>query len=286
MPNPTTLIIGKSGKTGQRLNTLLQQAGHQTRAVSRSTIPAFDWHQPDHWLDIMRGCQSAYITYQPDLALPQAKVAIAQFIKVAKQAGVEHLVLLSGRGEEGAQQAEQLLINSGLRWNILRASWFAQNFSEGYLTQGIIRGQLAMPAGDVPEPFIDIDDIADMAFTCLTQPGHSNQLFEVTGPELLSFRSCVAIIAQELQSHIEFIPVTVAAFLHNLKQQGAPSEKLWLMEVLFTEVMDGRNSQISNDTEKLLGRPAGTFRDYVKKTQPSGVWDALQAVTTAQRKVS
>lgn len=270
--NTRTLVIGKNGKTGRRVDHLLNRAGRETRAVSRSTRPAFDWQQPDGWLEVMQGCQSAYVCFQPDLAVPAAKEAMVEFIRLAKKAGIEHIVLLSGRGEDGAQQAEQLVINSGLRWNVVRASWFAQNFSEGFLIEGILSGQVALPAGDILEPFIDIDDIAEVVVACLTTPALVNQLFEVTGPEAMTFRDCVDLISHSIDRPIDFVDLSCGQFVEELKQQGMPDDVLWLMNELFSVVMDGRNTQVTNDVEKVLGRPARSFRRYVLKTAATGVW--------------
>ena len=272
MTEATTLIIGKNGKTGARVEALLQQLGYATRGVSRATMPAFDWENPAGWAQAMAGCRSAYVTFQPDLAVPGARESIICLIDTAKQVGVEHLVLLSGRGELGAQQAEQVLMNSGLTWNVVRASWFDQNFSEGFLIEGILAGVAALPAGDVPEPFIDVDDIAEVAVACLTQPQLANRLFEVTGPELLTFRECVNIIAEELQRPIEFVPISAGQLLQQLEAQHLPQPLLWLMNELFTVVMDGRNSYIENGVEQALGRPPGSFREYVRKTAALGAW--------------
>ena len=106
----------------------------------------------------MQGTESAYVVFNPDLAIPTAQSTIREFVDVAKAAGLRHLVLLSGRGEKGAEKAEAVVRNSGLEWNVVRANWFMQNFSEGLLApQG---DTIAFPAGDVREPFIDCDDIA------------------------------------------------------------------------------------------------------------------------------
>lgn len=270
--NKQTLIIGKNGKTGSRVDALLTQAGYQTRAVSRGTAPAFDWDDPSNWLDVMSGCDAAYVCFQPDLAVPAATQAIEKFIHVAKQAGIAHIVLLSGRGEEGAQKAEQILMASGLSWNVVRASWFAQNFSEGFLIEGILNQTVALPAGDIPEPFIDVDDIAEVAVACLTRASLSNQVFEVTGPELLTFKQCVAKISVALARPINYVPITCDEFLEGLKAQGLPSDVLWLMNELFSVVMDGRNSYVCAGVEDALGRSATSFDDYVAKNIERGVW--------------
>jgi uncharacterized protein YbjT (DUF2867 family) len=278
-----TLIIGKTSKTGSRVNTLLQQAGHETRVVSRSTSPAFDWLNPEGWLEVMTGCDAAYVTYQPDLAVPAAMDDIAKFIRVAKQAGIKHLVLLSGRGEQGAQNAERLLVDSGLTWNVVRASWFAQNFSEGFLIDGLFSGTVALPAGHIPEPFIDVDDIAEVAAACLTQSSLHNQVFEVTGPELLTFEECVAILSEVIGRPIAFAPITAQQLLDGLAQQGLPDDVLWLMNELFTVVMDGRNSRVMNGVEQALGRKATSFREYAIKTAATGVWNVPSSSALAEQ---
>ena len=161
MKKAPILIIGKNGKTGMRVNQRLQTLGYATRPVSRSTTPSFDWENSTTWLPSIEGITSAYVTYQPDLAVPVAESTIRKFLRVAADAGLEHIVLLSGRGEEGAQRAEEALKSSGISWNIVRASWFCQNFSESFMLEGILAGELVLPAKDTVEPFIDADDIAD-----------------------------------------------------------------------------------------------------------------------------
>lgn len=273
------LIIGKDGKTGRRVNDLLQQVGYSTRPVSRSSDPVFDWQQPQNWYQAMQGCEVAYVCYQPDLAVPEAQQAIREFVEQAKANGLKHLVLLSGRGEDGAQQAEQQLIKSGLSWNVVRASWFAQNFSEGFLIEGILSGKVALPAGNIPEPFIDADDIAEVAIACLTQPALQNQLFEVTGPSCLTFQECISILSEELDKPIQFIPLSVNEFIQEIRQQGLPDNMVWLMNELFGHVMDGRNSYVCDGVEKALNRPPRSFKDYVIKSIKNGAW-SLESVTT------
>ena len=135
------LVVGKNGKTGWRVNRRLQEMGYSTRAVSRSSSPAFDWENQDTWRDALQGTRSAYVSFHPDLAIPSAEQGIRDFVALATELGLEHLVLLSGRGEDGARRAEQVLVRSGLTWNIVRANWFMQNFSENFMIEGILRGE-------------------------------------------------------------------------------------------------------------------------------------------------
>ena len=273
MQNSPIMIIGKHAKTGQRVERRLQELGYATRGVSRSTSPAFDWRDPATWRAALQGTESAYVTFYPDLAIPAAEQTIRDFVDVAKQSGLRHLVLLSGRGEPGAERAEQVLAASGLDWNVVRASWFMQNFSESFMIEGILNGELVLPAGDTVEPFIDIDDIADVAVAALTRPELRNRLFEVSGPRALSFAQCAAQISRAVGYPVQFRQIPVDDFVDALRRQGAPGELAWLMRHLFSEVFDGRNSKPATGVEEALGRPATDFDEYVRKTLATGAWD-------------
>ena len=269
------LIIGKNGKTGSRVNQRLQAHGYATRPVSRSTRPEFDWDNPATWQAAIEGTSAAYITYQPDLALPRAESAVKAFVRLAVDTGLKHLVLLSGRGEEGAQRAEEIIKDSGLSWNIVRASWFYQNFSESFMLEGLLAGELVLPASDTVEPFVDADDIADVVVAALTGPGHRNKLYEVTGPQALSFAQCIKQISAALGRQIKYTGIPVDTYINALKEQGAPEDLQWLLHELFTVVFDGRNCKPASGIEQALGRPPTDFRAYVQKTIASGVWNPV-----------
>jgi uncharacterized protein YbjT (DUF2867 family) len=273
MTSRPIVIIGHKGKTGSRVQQRLEQLGHATRGVSRSTNPAFDWEHPATWRPALEGARAAYVTYQPDLAVPGAQEDIHTLIREAKSAGIEHLVMLSGRGEEGAQKAEQILMNSGLTWNLVRASWFAQNFSESFMLEGILAGNLSLPADTVQEPFVDTDDIADVAVAVLTDPKLHNRLFEVSGPRALTFADCVQIISEATGRPVQYTPVSLDAYLHSLEAMGIPEDFRWLMNELFGTVLDGRNTPVTDGVQQALNRPATDFRDYVAKTMATGVWN-------------
>jgi uncharacterized protein YbjT (DUF2867 family) len=265
------LIIGGSGKTGRRVDALLRQRGIATRPVSRSTTPAFDWHRPEDWAAALHGVSRAYVTYQPDLAVEGAAEAIAELSRLARQKGLERLVLLSGRGEPAAQRAEQALQASGVPWTIVRASWFNQNFSEGYLMDGVLAGEIALPAGAVPEPFIDADDIAEVAAAALTDERHVNRVYEVTGPRALTFADAVGEIAAELGRPIRYVQLPADDFVISMRAY-APEDIVQLLHELFTVVLDGRNTRVMHGVQEALGRPARDFSEFVRKTAAAGTW--------------
>lgn len=270
--NAPILITGGTGKTGRRVDTLLRAQGLATRTVSRSTTPSFDWTRLDGWAAALDGVSAAYVTFQPDLAVPGAAEAIAELSRIARKSGLERLVLLSGRGEPGAQRAEAALQASGVEWTIVRASWFNQNFSESYLLDGVLAGEVALPAGAVAEPFIDVDDIADVVVAALTHRRHANRLYEVTGPRALTFADAVAEIARAAGRTIRYRQISPEAFAAGLREGDVPSDVADLLHDLFTVVLDGRNTRVMHGVEEAVGRPARDFSAYARTTAATGVW--------------
>lgn len=264
------LILGASGKTGRRIAARLRQQGVAIREARR---PAFDWQQPDSWGAILRGARSAYIAYAPDLAVPGAIETMAAFARQAAMAGLQHLVLLSGRGEPEAEACEKLVQRAGPAWTILRASWFMQNFSEEFLGDAIRQGAVPLPLGDVREPFIDADDIAEVAVAALLNPArHGGQLYELTGPELLSFPAAIAGIGAALQRDIAYINVPQEDYFAAMAEQGLPAEYIALVRYLFTTVLDGRNESVADGVQRALGRPAKSFADFTAAAAATGAW--------------
>ena len=273
MQNSPILIIGKNAKTGRRVDQRLRELGYPTRAVSRSTSPAFDWEDQRTWRDAISGTRAAYITFHPDLAIPTAEQTIRDFVALAVELGLEQLVLLSGRGEDGARRAEIALEQCGIDWNVVRASWFMQNFSENFMIEGILNGELMLPAGDMVEPFVDVDDIAEVAVAALTRPELRNRVFEVSGPRAMTFAECVAAISEATGYPVKYTQIPLESFIDGMRGQGAAEPLLWLMHELFTVVFDGRNSSPTPGVEEALGRPATDFSDYLRKVMATGAWE-------------
>ncbi|RCR65646.1 NmrA family transcriptional regulator [Larkinella punicea] len=272
-PAQKTLVLGGTGKTGSRVVQRLTERGWPVRIGSRSATPAFDWLDEATWGPVLQGVGAVYITFQPDLAVPGAVASIQSFVKTAVETGVRKLVLLSGRGEPEAEACEQIVMNAGVDWTILRASWFNQNFSESYLLEPILAGYVTLPVGNVAEPFIDVDDIAEVAVAALTENGHTGQLYELTGPRLLTFKEAVGEIARTTGRSIQYAPVSMSAYAAMLQEYGIPEAFVALLTYLFTEVLDGRNASLADGVERALGRNPTDFAEYVRKTAITGVWN-------------
>lgn len=268
----TTLVLGGTGKTGRRIVERLQTRNVPIRAGSRAGEPPFDWENPATWEPVLRGTGSAYISFYPDLAVPGAADAVGSFARLATEQGLRRLVLLSGRGEAEARHAEQLVLGAGPEVTVVRCSWFDQNFSEDYLREPVLAGEVALPVGDVPEPFVDADDIADVAVAALTEDGHAGQIYELTGPRLLTFAEAIGEISAASGRPIGFEPVSIEEYSSALSEYGVPDDVGSLLGYLFTEVLDGRNAHLTDGVERALGRPPRDFRDYARNAAAAGAW--------------
>lgn len=272
MDTTTTAVIGATGKTGRRVADLLDARGHGVRRLARGTTPAFDWERPERpegWRRALDGVDRLYATYVPDLAVPEAAAAITRFIEVARDAGVGRIVLLSGRGEDGARRCEDLLLESGIPATVVRASWFIQNFTEGMLRDAVLTGVLALPAGDAREPFIDVADIAEVAVEALTGEGHDGRVYEVTGPELLTFADMASLLSEIHGRDVRYLPVGFDEFHAAVAADAGPEIATMLTE-LCREVFDGRNESVTSGVLEALGRPPRDARTVLTEAARVG----------------
>jgi uncharacterized protein YbjT (DUF2867 family) len=266
-----TLVLGGNGKTGRRVVARLGARGLPVRVGSRSGQPPFDWDDRSSWGPVLQGVRAAYIPY-PDMVTSGATKASRAFAELAIEHGVTRLVLLTGRGEHDAQRAEREVQDTGADVTIVRCAWFMQIFSEDYLLDPIRAGEVVLPAANGRlDPFVDADDIADVAVAALTEPGHAGEVHELTSPRLLSFPETIAEIAKASGRDIAFVPVAVEEYATAAAEQGVPAEVVDFLTYLFSDVL-GNNAYVTDGVERALGRPPRDFTDYARRTAATGVW--------------
>ena len=269
-----TLVLGGTGKTGRRIVDRLTARGLPVRAGSRSASIPFDWEDESTWVPALQGAGSVYVSYYPDLAVPGASEAVRSLADHALEQGVRRLVLLSGRGEEEAQRAERTVQETGADVTIVRCAWFMQNFSElDFLVGPILDGEVVLPATEQLDPFIDADDIADVAVAALTDDQHIGETYELTSPRLLTFGEAVGEIAAASGRRIDFVPVSVAEYAAGAAELDVPEEFVEFLTYLFGEVL-GNNAYVTDDVQRALGREPRDFADYARDTAATGVWAA------------
>lgn len=271
MTSKPIVILGGKGKTGSRVAQRLEALGIRTRLASRSTTPAFDWNDRSTWGPAIDGAEAIFFAYQPDLSVPHAKDDMAEITTLAKQAGVGRIVTLVGRNEVAAEPAEKVLVDAG--GTMLRCAWFSQNFSEGMFAEMVVTGQVALPvSATIKEAFVDVDDIADVAVKALTEDGHAGQIYELSGPQLITFPEAIAVVAKASGLDISFQTIGIEDFKAGARDSGLPEDIVDLLDMLFNETLDGRNDYVTDTVQQILGRPARDFADYVRDAAASGAW--------------
>lgn len=266
------LVLGGTGKTGRRIAAALKAKEASFRIGSRTAEPAFDWTNDSTWDACLDGVSIVYLNYAPDLAIPGATDSIQSFVNSAKRGTVQRIVLLSGRGEAEAQACEKIVQESGLEWTVVRASWFNQNFSEGAFVEMVQSGQITLPGGSIKEPWIDVDDIAEVVVAALTESGHGGEIYEVTGPRLMTFGDIAAELSRATGREIKYIDIPHADFLDAMSDTGAPRDVIWLLDYLFATVLDGRNAYLTDGIQRALGRPPKDFADYARAEATTAIW--------------
>ncbi|WNO76336.1 NmrA family NAD(P)-binding protein [Streptomyces sp. AM8-1-1] len=275
MTNKPILVLGGTGKTGRRVASRLRQRGHEVRVASRKGPTRFDWNDESTWEPVLEGVGAAYLV---DSQLDDAAVSLSSFSKLAVSGGAERLVLLSVRdwvvpaGEEKLP-CERAVRESGAQWTILKPAWFAQNFSEDAFFRGQVQdGDVVMSAGNGVEPFIDVEDIADVAVAALTGDGHGGQAYELTGPRLLSLRTVVDEIARATGRDIAYRPVPPADFAAYAVRQGLSQEYTALLSMLYGWISENRFAELADGVQQVLHREPRDVTDYIRATAATGVW--------------
>lgn len=273
------LVTAATGKTGRRVARLLRERGVPVRAASRSATQPFDWTDRGTWEAALRGVTGTYVVH-PDLGSPQAADDVAAFARQAAAAGARHAVLLStpsdawGPAQEHVLAAERALEHAGLDWTVLRVRWFFQNFSEDFLHDPVLSGEIRLPAGDGKEAFIDAEDIAEVAVAALTEAGHAGWHYELSGPRLMTFADAVAEIARATGRDLRYVPLTPEAYAEEQRAQGVPEEWVQLTVGLYDHVRSGGLASLSDGVQKALGRAPRDFSEYADTTARQGVWNS------------
>ena len=266
-PKAPILIIGGNGKTGRRIVQRLVALGHDVRVGSPNAQPRFVWEDPETWPAVLEGVERLYIAH-PDVTQPNAAQQINAFSKLAVSKGARRIVLLSGRENPLLKTIEEAVIESGADWTMLRPSWFAQNFSEGFLLDAVLKSEIELPVGEGREAFIDVGDIADVAVAALLDDRHIGQIFELSGPRLLSFSDVAAELSAASGRDIRYVPISQEKFRATLREIGMPES----LADGYAEIEQGRHAFVTDGVERALGRKATDFAEFARDAAARGAW--------------
>lgn len=270
----TILVTGARGNVGSRVLHRLYAAGHSLRASGRTPseldVPdgvakvRLDLNDPSTFPAAFEGVTEVLLYAEPD--------GVEELMKAAKKAGVRHIVLLSSNTADLPDPendplghhhivVEKALVASGISYTLLRPGAFCSNaIGWSYLIEQGVIDQVFPDAHTVP---IHEDDIADVAVVALTEQTLVNEVVDLCGPESLTFRRQLAIIAEVTGRDIEVRELTRA--------QGEEQMSAWVEAPILAsllaqwEAADGRPLDAGATAERITGKPARTFRQWVEE---------------------
>lgn len=268
--HPTVLLLGATGKTGSRVAANLVSRGMSVRTAARSGADVdFDWSDRGSYSFALKSVDRVYLI--APIGRLDFAADVSAFLDEAEAAGVQHVTFLSAYGmehapREVATRAVELDLTgrNRLGHTILRPAWFMQNFSETFLKP--VDGAIAVPTGDGSEAFIDVEDIAAVAATTLTDPGtHAGAAYDLTGPESLTVAEAAAIISEAIGQTLVHLDPDRDAWIASAITNAMPAEYGVVLRQLTETIADGNGSRPNDTVEQITGTPARTFRDFARK---------------------
>jgi uncharacterized protein YbjT (DUF2867 family) len=230
-------------------------------------IVHFDFLKPETFRPTFEGIERMFLIRPPALSNVQRDIAPA--VWAAAGAGVKHIVFLSIQGVEKNRvvphaKIEDLVLQTGLDYTFLRASFFMQNLSTTHRDEIRLRGEIALPVGKAKTSFIDARDIAAVAIHALTEDGHANQKYTLTGADALDYNAVAAILSETLGRPVRYTSPSVFSFI---RQQLASGEKLGytlVVTALYTITRFGNAKEVTRDVTTILGRDPISFDQFAQ----------------------
>lgn len=227
----------------------------------------FDFLKPETFANAFAGIDRVFLVRPPALSNVQRDIAPA--IQAAREAGVKQVVFLSLQGVEQNRitphyKIEQLLRNSGMDWTFLRASFFMQNLSTTHRDEIREFGAITVPVGKAKTSFIDVRDIGAVAARVLSEEGHENRAYTLTGGETLDYFQAAETMSLILDRRIRYANPSALGFAWGQITSGRPVGFTLVMTMLYTLTRFGNAAEVTSDVHSILQRPPIRFQQYVQ----------------------
>ena len=271
------LVTGATGTIGRHVVRELADRDRSIRVALRTPaqtatdvasvadVVAFDFEKPETWGNALAGVDRLFLLRPPGVGTEP----IGQFAAAAARTGVEHVVYLSGYGAGRNPLnphfwSERRIRSVDATHTLLRASYFMQNLSEVHGPDIVERDEIIAPAGEGEISFVDARDVGAVAATVLTEPGHENVAYDVTGPEALDFHEVARTFSNVLERRITYPDQSLLAFANRMRYRGHSPGYVLLVSGIYTTVRLGFAGRVTNETAQILGREPRRIRAYVE----------------------
>lgn len=267
------LVTGASGNTGAELMKLLLASGFDAEPAGRNH-PArnLDFSDASTYKNSFAGIDRVFLVRPP--AISDVKKFMFPAIDAAIDAGVKHFVFLSLQGADKNsvvphRKLEDYLKTKKAAWTFIRPSFFMQNMSTTHLKEIRDRDEIYVPAGNGKTNFVDVRDVAYAAFKALTEPGHENKAYEITGPAALTYYELAEVISSVLGRKITYKKPSAPAFFFRKLKEGNPPDYALVTTILYSVSAFGMAAGTSDEFTKLTGRRPITFQKFAEDFKSS-----------------
>jgi uncharacterized protein YbjT (DUF2867 family) len=271
-----TLVIGASGNLGSVVAKRLNEKGIKISAGTRNPekysgpgkAVSIDFTDQETFKSSLEGVDKVFLM-APPLDASAAKT-LPPFIDEAKKMDIKKVVMISAFGADASEEAplriiEKHLMASGLPYTIIRPNFFMENFTKGFISPMIKNmNGIFLAAGEGKTSFISVDDIATVAATALTEEGHENKEYNLTGSEALDHKEVAQIISSFSGSSINYVPLTLEDQKNGAMTNGMSEPVADYMNMLYGAVAAGYTGGITSDFEMVVGNKPTSFRDFAK----------------------
>lgn len=269
------LVTGATGNVGSEIARQLVAQNTPFRIFVRDADKAADmigagaydvalgaFSDVDAFDQALEGVDAVYmVTNQSDAF----KQDLTRMVEQVSRAGVQRFVMLSAEGDAENEvffvrrtgELEDIVKAANLPWTFLRPDWFMQNFA-GYVEMGMV----AFPDGPGKTSFVDVRDVAEIAIKALTEDGHAQRTYRLTGPDAMTFAGAADRISTSLGREIPFVGITPEQMRDALIANGAEPWYAEMNAEMTKAVRLGFNYSPSNDIAFLLGRNPRAIEDF------------------------
>lgn len=265
-------MTGASGNVGVETVRRLRAAGapvrvadRQPRAEAGVESVRFDFGDASTFSPALQGVEKLFLMRPP--ALADTKRYFVPVVQAARAAGVRHIVFLSLLGAERNKvvphaRIEAAILASGLPYTFLRPSFFMQNLSTTHRDDIREHNDILVPAGHGKTSFVDVRDIAAVAARTLTEAGHENRAYPLTGSEALDYGEVAQILSETLDRRVVYSNPSILRFVRHMRRRGFAWDFIFVMVAIYTTCRLGLAGQVTPDTQRLLSRPPLTMRQF------------------------
>ena len=273
----TTLVTGATGTVGRHVAAELAErdcslrvglrdpdavADHVPEAAERVE---FDFARPETWGEALDSVDGLFLMRPPVVDSD----TVSEFAEAAARVGVEHIAYLSTIGAEKNplvphHRIEKRVAATDAAHTLLRASFFMQNLAEVHREDIVEHDEIFVPAGDGKTSFVDARDLGAVAAAVLTESGHENRAYDLTGSDALTYFEVAEVFSEVLDRQITYPEPSLFAFVRRMRGRGEALPFVAVMCAIYTTARLGLADRVTDDLREILSREPRSMRAFVE----------------------